>query len=205
VRSLLDAGVEPTIALLEEAQDWADAERYWVRQMRAFGCRLANLSEGGEGGSAGWVASAETRERMSVAAKARCADPVERARLASITNRKPPVGCGEKNGFARFTEAQVIEMRERRAAGELLAQIAVDFDTSKTVVHQIVTGKWWIHVGGPVQVAAKRQRLSDDDIVEMRRLVSEGVRQREVARIFGVDPSHVSKTLSGQRRAGSST
>jgi hypothetical protein len=200
VRSLLDADMEPTIALLEEVQDWANAERYCVRQMRAFGCRLANLSEGGEGGSAGWVASAETRERMSVAAKERCADSVERVRLASIGNRKPPVGRGEKNGFARFTEAQVIEMRERRAAGEPLSQIATVFGTAKGAVQDIVTGKTWAHVGGSTASTSRRNRLSETQVDEVKYLVKVGTPQNIVAGQYGVSPSYISQLVNGKRR-----
>jgi hypothetical protein len=202
VRSLLDARSEPTIVLLEEVEgDWATSERYWIRQLRLFGCRLANSSDGGEGGAAGWVAPPETRERMSEAAKVRCLDPAERVRLGAISNRKPPVGRGEENNFSKFEESQVLEMRERRAAGESCGSIAVDFGTSKGVVAQIVRGESWAHVGGPLQRRKSRTRLTEEDIAEMRRLVQGGVRQSEVARRFGVDPSHVSKTVSGQRRA----
>lgn len=203
VKSLLDAGDEPTIILLEEVapgDNWATVERYWIKQMRAFGCRLANASDGGEGGMSGHLHTVETKAQMSESAKVRCSDPAERARLASITNRKPPTGKGEKNNFARFTDAQVIEMRERRAGGETLQVIADAFQSNRATIHGIVTGKQWAHVGGPLQQVVGRQRLTDEQVEEIRQFVMDGGRQSDAALRYGVTPHYVNDLIYFRRR-----
>ena len=43
-------------------------------------------------------------------------------------------------------------------------------------------------------------KLSDDDVAEIRKLHSEGAWQADLARTYGVDPSHVSDIIRGNRR-----
>jgi len=216
IKHLLARGELPVMRILEEVpvEEWRDKERAWIARALAAGCDLVNGTSGGDGypelspesrarqaaSLRGRKASAETRARMSASAKLRAADPVERERLRSISNGTPPVNRGEANGFARFNEADVLAMRERAAKGERLCVIAVDYLTSQTEVSLIVTGETWAHVGGPTRKAAKRQRLSPGDVAEIRRLVGTGLSQREVARQFGVDASHVSRILRDERR-----
>jgi hypothetical protein len=48
---------------------------------------------------------------------------------------------------AKLTEAQVIEIRGRHAAGEALKSLHVAFpQCSKVNLHHIVTGKIWAHL-----------------------------------------------------------
>jgi NUMOD4 motif/HNH endonuclease/Helix-turn-helix domain len=46
-----------------------------------------------------------------------------------------------------------------------------------------------------------RAKLSDADVVEIRRLVMEGMKQKEVAKMFGVTPQTVSRIARKLRRA----
>lgn len=43
-------------------------------------------------------------------------------------------------------------------------------------------------------------RLSDQDIIDIRNAHAEGVWQSELARKYGVDPSHVSDIINNRRR-----
>ena len=215
LKHLLAAGNRPVLLVLQEVpfESWRETERGWIAYLLAVGCDLVNGTCGGDGCRAlgaesrarqaalmrGRKASPETRARMSASAKVRAADPVERERLRSISNGTPPVNRGEANGFARFTEADVLAMRERAANGESLATIAGDYGTSKTQVSFVVTGTTWAHVGGPTRKVAKRQRLADGDVAEIRRLVATGLSQSEVARRFEIDPSYVSQLIHGRR------
>lgn len=52
----------------------------------------------------------------------------------------------------------------------------------------------------PLGEAHPRARLSDAQIAEIRRRCKAGERQRAVAAEFGIDPSHVSKIMSNDRR-----
>ena len=58
---------------------------------------------------------------------------------------------GEAHGMSTLTEAQVIEIRERYAAGESAVPIADEFGVSMPTVTHIVMGQTWKLAGGPVQ------------------------------------------------------
>jgi hypothetical protein len=48
VKKLVDAGKAPGLLILEEREDWPEAERRLIAQYRAAGARPLNLAEGGE-------------------------------------------------------------------------------------------------------------------------------------------------------------
>jgi hypothetical protein len=47
LRELQGCGLEPVMTVVEIATDWHEAERRWIREQRASGASLLNLSEGG--------------------------------------------------------------------------------------------------------------------------------------------------------------
>lgn len=53
---------------------------------------------------------------------------------------------GEQTGRAKLTEAQVREIRIRRAAGERLGTLAVEFDVRSSTISHIATRRIWRHV-----------------------------------------------------------
>jgi hypothetical protein len=66
IRSLLEAGVEPVITVIDEGvgDSWKDSEKKWIAHYRSAGYRLANLTDGGEG-TPGIIVSRETRKLIS--------------------------------------------------------------------------------------------------------------------------------------------
>lgn len=52
IKSLLDRGLRPTISVLDEVpiDEWEYWEKYWIDQLKQWGCNLTNLSPGGKGG-----------------------------------------------------------------------------------------------------------------------------------------------------------
>lgn len=67
VRKLLKEDVIPEINLLDEVieEDWVFWETYWISQMKEWGFRLTNQTNGGEG-THGYKLSKEQRKKMSV-------------------------------------------------------------------------------------------------------------------------------------------
>lgn len=57
---------------------------------------------------------------------------------------------GERNPIAKLTEADVVAMRTRRAAGSRVTDLAADYDVSDSLVSQICTGRLWRHLRGPL-------------------------------------------------------
>jgi HNH endonuclease len=65
-------------------------------------------------------------------------------------HRQPELAArGTDHGCAVLTDAQVIRIRERRAAGESLDALGADFRISRSNVYMICRGATWRHVGGP--------------------------------------------------------
>lgn len=64
---------------------------------------------------------------------------------------------GEKNGSAKLTEQQVVEIRQRAAAGETFRAIADDFDVKDPIIFHIARGNSWKHVGGPILTAPRKR------------------------------------------------
>lgn len=57
-----------------------------------------------------------------------------------------------------LTDAKVIEIRQRRAAGEMQKDLAAEFGVSRTNIHHIVRGKTWTHL--PVTPPAARDLVA---------------------------------------------
>jgi hypothetical protein len=53
---------------------------------------------------------------------------------------------GERNGRAKLTVAQVVEIRHRRASGERAMDLAAEFGVSRPLISYIAKGKVWAHV-----------------------------------------------------------
>lgn len=56
---------------------------------------------------------------------------------------------GEKSFSAVLTEADVVTIRERRHAGEMGVDLAVEYGVTAQQINAIARGKFWPHVGGP--------------------------------------------------------
>ncbi len=73
VRSLLDARCEPAVIVLEQVRppiDWRLREQFWIATLRRVGCRLTNLTIGGDG-SSGTVRSESAKAKWRAAMKGR--------------------------------------------------------------------------------------------------------------------------------------
>ncbi len=71
---------------------------------------------------------------------------------------------GERNGHAKLLPETVIEIRELAEAGATNIQLANEFGVNDRCISMIVTGRSWLHVGGPIRVpdrAARRVRSKD--------------------------------------------
>lgn len=70
----------------------------------------------------------------------------------SLKGRDPFSKCqeqrvrGERHGQAKLTAEQVVEIRRRRANGEICRSIAEAFGLSKKTVQYICSGKAWKHI-----------------------------------------------------------
>jgi hypothetical protein len=119
-------------------------------------------------------------------------DKVERGRQAR----------GESSGRTTLTNAQVVEIRERFAAGEMQRELGAEFGVTQCVVSAIVRGKWWRHVGGPIthRKGHRPRKLSDAQVAALRARVAEGVSQRKASAEFGISNQLVSDIVNNKAR-----
>ena len=83
IAALLRQGVKPEMFEIEIVDgDGCEAERHHIAAFRALGCRLTNLTDGGEG-APGLVPTHETRAKVSAAKKTNWADPEFRAKQSA--------------------------------------------------------------------------------------------------------------------------
>jgi hypothetical protein len=64
--------------------------------------------------------------------------------------RHGTANCGERNGNARFTEEDVVAMRDARRSGMSYAAIGKPFGAKARQIMQIVTGERWALIPGAV-------------------------------------------------------
>jgi hypothetical protein len=63
-------------------------------------------------------------------------------------NRHGRIPRGSRNGRAKLSEWQIVEILRLYAAGVRVAEIAAPFDISPSTVSQIAAGRRWAHVQG---------------------------------------------------------
>lgn len=65
ILKLLNANKKPVMTTIDQTEeDWISLEQYWIEQFKTWGCRLTNLTVGGEG-VVGYVHRKETIEKLS--------------------------------------------------------------------------------------------------------------------------------------------
>lgn len=104
IRSLQRCGYDPEMVILEESEDWAESESFWIEYLMSLGARLTNLSKGGESGPVGWSPNQEQRNKMSAKSKARIEEarkfPLLYQGLHTFMHRKPTPPTDEQRQSA---------------------------------------------------------------------------------------------------------
>lgn len=116
---------------------------------------------------------------------------------------------GERSGSARLTESEVMEIRCLRKSGMYYKQIAVRFGVRLETVRRICLGRTWSHLPCDTQdtralpvprkgAANGYARLTEQDVLEIRRCAENGERQSHLARRFAVGRAQISKIVLRQ-------
>lgn len=108
---------------------------------------------------------------------------------------------GERQGNAKLTEADVLEIRRRFAAGEMQPTLGEVFGVSSRTISKIVRGRRWHHVAGSDGDVRDQIRphgeehgmaiLAEADVLAIRRRHALGETQSALGREFGVTVSTV--------------
>lgn len=110
---------------------------------------------------------------------------------------------GEDHPQARLTEEDVQAIRLRYAAGEISRTLAEFFGVSRGNVDQIVQGRTWTHVGGPIGSRGKHRgerspaaKLTDVQVIDIRQHYSVGnTSYRKLAAIYKVSTSTIQRII----------
>jgi DNA invertase Pin-like site-specific DNA recombinase len=103
-----------------------------------------------------------------------------------------------------LTRNDVIAIREMAATGTRTGTIARQFGVSGQTVFGIVTGREWKHVGGPrtklVLAGSKAgsAKLTEEQVIEIRRLAAEGASHGEISKKFPVGRSTITRIVNRQ-------
>lgn len=63
-----------------------------------------------------------------------------------------PSAPGERSSMAKFTDAEVVSIRVRFDQGETIVALASEKKVNISTVAEIVNGRTWRHIGGPVRI-----------------------------------------------------
>lgn len=89
---------------------------------------------------------------------------------------------GQQNGQAKLQDSQVLEIRSRYAQGGVTQQALADtYGVNKATIGDIVTGRRWKHLGGPVTRKNKKYLLTEIDITTVLSLRRQGTSTRSIA------------------------
>lgn len=130
IAQLLDLGLRPTIEIIESGSgDHKDPERRWIAYYRSIGCRLTNLTDGGDG-APGYHPTEEIRRKMSIAHTGRKQTPESTAKTAAaLRGRKQSVEHIARLSASRkghiptaATEAAAIANRGRKHSPDHIAK-----------------------------------------------------------------------------------
>lgn len=114
---------------------------------------------------------------------------------------------GENNGCAKLTSEAVLAVREAGLSKSQRAW-AAELGVSQATIHNILTGKAWVHLGGPRLHTCSRRgdthpcsKLTEQEVEEIKR-IGRSMSLRELSVKFGgADPSLLSRILRGKSRA----
>lgn len=116
---------------------------------------------------------------------------LENMRHAVKTGLKPSM-VGENATNSLLTELQVLEIRELRSRGTKLKVIAEMYGVSLSAISMVVYCYTWKHLPSNVSKKCYRSRLGEEQVLEIRRLRSQGLKFKAISEMFGVSQGAVS-------------
>lgn len=106
---------------------------------------------------------------------------------------------GSKHYAAVLNEVAVINIKQNLLSKYTDTEIGKMYEVSRSVIKQIRRGKNWKHIDGDYSPPPSRKKLTDDDVREIRKLRSQGKRQKDIAIQYGVSPSLIWGIASGRK------
>lgn len=106
---------------------------------------------------------------------------------------------GERAHKHKLTAEQVVEIRERYAAGRVtMTQLGNEYGVSGPSIGYLIRGQSWARVGGPRSFIGKGRNqggLTQGQVLSIRRAHEDGVSLVQLARDHGVHQKTISKVI----------
>lgn len=123
------------------------------------------------------------------------ADKVKKNRQAKGSKIGAKVS-GEGNGQAILTEDVVISIRTEYATGSFTQEeLAIKYGVKKQTVGDIVRGRRWTNVGGPITKTNKKATLSPAELSKLQYYKNLGYSNRKISSILGVPRYTIDSTV----------
>tara|TARA_R110000868_G_scaffold118456_3_gene314121 strand:+ start:2105 stop:2767 length:663 start_codon:yes stop_codon:yes gene_type:complete len=173
IKSLKDKGLTPLLEVLDEVplDDWRFWEKYWIAQLKVWGCDLVNHTEGGEGFASGELNPAHLPHVKALTSKRQrdrvISEETKEKISKSLTGRKNPehskwmmgrkqskesiaksaMGSRGKNSKINEAIAKEIKIILRDNPDKLSLQgIADKFGVGKDIIKHIKYGNTWTYI-----------------------------------------------------------
>ncbi len=201
IKSLVASGLTPEVDVLEEHEtsaNLAEAEKFFIAYFRSIGCRLTNLTDGGDGGGAKW--SEETRKRHSETTsrpevKARIAAGQRGKKHSPETNAKRLIG--QRKAIA---EGKMKPWLGKKMPAEIRAKMSASHLRPETRAARVAmqTGKRASQETRAKMSASHKGKTAKPIVDSMGRTYSS---LTEAALVLGLQIANVSSVLSGRRKS----
>jgi plasmid maintenance system antidote protein VapI len=103
--------------------------------------------------------------------------------------------------MAKFTDSDIIKIRELRAEGKSCKELAELFNTRYERISRICTRKNWAQVaGGPTAdtFLSLRKKINNSQKNEIRALQISGMTYRSIGRIYGIGKSRIGRIVRSE-------
>lgn len=114
----------------------------------------------------------------------------------SMSNR------GEGHGCSKLTEKDVLDIYERIQRGENGTEIAQNYNVTRSTIYTIWHGRGWKHLfdqlDKPLPRSPMATKLTATDAQEIRQQLVAGIRQVDLAAVYGISDSGISDIKRGK-------
>jgi hypothetical protein len=175
VNSLKRELLKPVMELVEETEEGlaCDAERKWIAEMRARGCRLLNFTDGGE---RGYTYPDEVRAAISAAIRGKKRRPMS-------DEHKAKISASQKGSKKPWSSARFVELNKSRAG------IPLSEETKKKLSEigkqHVMTEEHRENLRIARQATKLPSKFTDQQKAEIKFLVKEGYSSGVIAEAYG--------------------
>jgi hypothetical protein len=200
IAKLKRQGLKPGLSILKEVSkdNWQFWEKTFIKLYRARGCKLVNLTDGGDGLTS-YKHSAATRAKIGIGNKAASKKYFDNGGIAHMKGKHHSEEAKERNRQAHLGHGHTLVARLKISEGLRGRPVSQSTRAKISASHSGVPAT-------PIQrlnmIAARRRQsiLSVEDVIEIR-LLARIFRQVWLARIYGISNSLVSAIILGRRWA----